>query len=512
MPWINTQDLVEGQVHKAQLQIYCGLDSCLTLEINEEINKTYSRSGSNSFQNPIYDFERALQGPALEMMLRGFRIDELERRRAIELLRGQQDRVSEILTKLAIAVWGKPLNPRSHKALCNFFYNAMGLPEQWASKKGEKKLSMDRENLDKLKVYWHAQPIILCILKFREVAKQLETLETEIDPDGRLRTSLNIAGTKTGRWSSSKNAFGTGGNIFNIKQDQAQPDELDEDTLQSLRRIFIADRGKKLAVIDLEQAEARDVGWVLGILFNDWKYLDVIEAGDLHTYTARLIWANELPWTGDLKLDRPIAERKFYRQFSYRDMSKRGGHGSNYLGKPYTMAKHLKVPQKLMEIFQEKYFATFSAIPRWHRWVAEQLETKQHIITPFGRKLTFFGRPQDEATLREAVAAGPQSTTADRMSLGLYRNWLQQGSRIQLLNQGYDSITFQFEEGDNEAVDIALRLIKVPLHFGQREFVIPGEAKIGWNWGGCTKDNPDGLIKWKGADLRSRTSSLERIL
>jgi DNA polymerase I-like protein with 3'-5' exonuclease and polymerase domains len=511
VPVINTQDLKPNEVHPAQLQVYCGLDVCLTLEVWQKVTQTYAKPGANQFQNLIYDFERALQGPALEMMLRGFRIDELERLRAIEMLRAQRDRVGSVLSRLAMSVWGKPLNPRSHKALVAFFYTAMAVPEQWTSQKGEKKLSMNRDSLEKIKAYFHAQPFVLCILKFREIAKQLETLETEIDPDGRLRTSLNIAGTKTGRWSSSKNAFGTGGNIFNIKQDQALSDELDENTIHSLRRMFISDQGKKLCVIDLEQAEARDVGWMCGTLFGDWSYLDAIEAGDLHTFTARLIWS-DLPWTGDLTQDRKLAERKFYRQFSYRDMSKRGGHGSNYCGTPWTMSRHLKVPQKLMEIFQEKYFGAFPAIPQWQRWVAEQLQTKQCLITPLGRKLTFFGRPQDDATLREAVAAGPQSTTADRMSLGLWRVWTRLRGRAELLNQGYDSITFQFREGDEVVINEALELVKVPLRHGQRQFVIPGDAKLGWNWGGQSHDNPDGLIKWRGSDPRKRTLSLARTL
>lgn len=54
------------------------------------------------------------------------------------------------------------------------------------------------------------------------------------------------------------------------------------------------------------------------------------ESGDLHTANARRIWARELPWTGDILQDRRIADRPFYRDFSYRDMAKRGSHLSNF--------------------------------------------------------------------------------------------------------------------------------------------------------------------------------------
>jgi len=511
MPVINTQDLEPGVALPENLQIYCGLDTMVTLEVMHEVQREYTAPGHNRFSHTVYDFERAMQGPAMEMMLRGFRIDEYERRAGIDLLKKQIDRVQSILDRYAVEVWGKPLNPRSPKQLLAFFYGAMRLPEQWTSKRGERKLSMDREALEKIGAYFYAGPIVLCILKIRDIAKQLETLTTEIDPDGRIRTSLNIAGTETGRWSSSKNAFGTGGNIFNIKKDADYAEQ--DDTLLSLRKIFIADKGKKLCVIDQEQAEARDIGFLCGSILGDWTYLDVIESGDLHTYTARLIWPHDLPWTGDLVRDRPIAERKFYRHFSYRDMSKRGGHGSNYVGAPYTMAKHLKLPEKFMVLFQERYFGVFPCIQRYHRWVGQELQTKQCLVTPFGRKRIFFGRPNDDTTLREAVAGTPQSMTADRTSLCLYRIWDQLYPRVELLNQGYDSVTFQYDEGDEAVIQEALKLIVTPLRAGGRVYTVPGDCKIGWNWGSYdARMNPNGLMKYKGVDSRTRQEGLHRVL
>jgi hypothetical protein len=34
---------------------------------------------------------------------------------------------------------------------------------------------------------------------------------------------------------------------------------------------------------------------------------------------------------------------------------------------------------------------------------------------------------------------------------------------------------------------------------------IPLEASVGWNWNKASKDNPDGLTKWSGSDVRSRS-------
>lgn len=509
MPWVTTNDLdlshfTENQV----LQLYNGLDTAVTLEVFEEISRTHNQLPE------VYSFARALQAPVLEMMLRGWKIDQEARENGISELRETLHKYQLILDEFSIAVWDKPLNANSPKQLIEFLYRHMGLPEQWISKKGVSKLSTDREALEKLHDYWHVRPILACILGIRDTKKQLSVLETEIDPDGRFRTSFNIVGTETARFSSSGSAWGSGSNIQNVSP--------------TLRYVFCADWGKKIIAIDLEQAESREVGWLCGTLFEDWTYLDAAYGGDLHTLTCKLIWT-DLPWTGDKKKDRAIADSNFYREYSHRDLAKRAGHGSNYHGSPLTLSRHLKVPVKLTEDFQRAYFTAFAGIPKWHKYVAQELQTTQRITTPWGRTRTFFGRSNDDSTLREAIAYSPQSSTADRMNLGLYRLWSTFRTRIELLAQVHDAVYFQINEGDNESEIIfqALEIINIPLVHGSRKLYVPGEAKSGWNWGNwccgnrtdgkCNESgnpcnlrpNPDGLKKFKGQDLRSRTPRFE---
>lgn len=518
MPLIATHTLNPNEVLPQHTQIYNGLDCCVTLEVFHELRQTVSPSSKLT-----YDFERALQGPALEMMLRGFKVDPTDRKAAIAYLRSMlygprpdnEPSLYETLNEFAHAIWDKPLNPRSHVQLKDFFYKHMRLPEIWTSNKGQKVLSMNRETLEKLSNYFHAQPIINCILTIRDYAKQLEIVETEVDPDGRMRTSYNIAGPETFRWSSSKSAEGTGGNMQNIKKD---PDDLEHSATKSIRRMFVADPNMLLIGIDLEQAESREVGWQCGTLFNDWTYLDACESGDLHTLTCRMIWP-DLLWTGEPKADRKIADAKFYREFSYRDMSKRGGHGSNYLGTPFTMARHLKVPTPLMDRFQERYFAAFPAIPKWHRHIAEQLQTKQCLTNHFGMTRYFYGRPNDDTTLREAVAFIPQSSTAVRLNLGLYRiwKWLHAEKLGYLTAQVHDAVYFQIAQCDDTTrahiIRKALELVEVELFHNSRRYIVPGEAKIGWNWGNYHPTiNPNGLRKFKGDDTRVRLEGIERIM
>ena len=476
----------------AKRQVYNGLDCMLTLEVFEEIQRL------TNAEPLAYNFARALQGPILEIMLRGFAVDKNERAIGLFKLKGRIAHLQTLLDRLAYAVWDKPLNPRSPLQLQNFFYRSMAIPEIWTSKKGERKLSMDRDTLEKLDLHLYARPIVATILAIRGIAKQIEVLETEVSADGRMRTSYNIGGTETGRLSSSAASDGTGSNLQNIEP--------------ALRRMFISDPGQALVVIDLEQAESREVGWLCGTIFNDWTYLNACEDGDLHTTTCKLIWP-KLPWTTDPRANKTLAEQNFYRHYSYRDMSKRGGHGSNYYGKPFTMARHLKVPASLMVDFQTRYFSAFPAIPLWHRWVAAQLQTTSTLTTPWGRERQFFGRATDDTTLREAIAYSPQSATADRTNLGLLKIW-QSLPQVQLLAQTHDSVSFQCPLPLlDEIVPQALACMEIPISAARRTMIVPGEAKVGFNWAYWhEKTNPNGLKKWKPGLALSRMDSLSHPL
>ena len=513
MPIIRTDLWASGKYSKQEDDwIYNALDCCVTLECWEEMGKLPLPS------QVTYDFERGMQAPVLRMMQRGWLIDQSERANAAHVLEVLIEQAQALLNRLAHAVWGKDLNPKSPLQLQQFFYGAMRLPEQWVSKKGVKKLSTDRDTLEeKLDVYLLARPFISLILTIRDLSKQLEVFKTSMDSDGRMRCSYNIAGTDTGRLSSSASSTGTGRNLQNIAP--------------LLRRMFIADPGWKLCGIDLEQAESREVGWLCGTILGDWSYLDACLSGDLHTLTCKLIWT-DLPWTGDPKHDRQIADQLFYREFSYRDLSKRGGHGSNYYGTPFTMARHLKVPVSLMENFQRNYFGGFPGIPLWHQYVASTIQRTQKLSNSFGRERYFLGRTNDDTTLRAAIAYVPQSNTAERMNCSIWRLWekydqidyrrpglplpvhsgtdlaLRQGDsprpwdkgRIQILHQEHDAVYFLYrEEDEQEIIPLALKEIALEIRDPKsgRSLIVPGEAKVGWNRGNFAsqEDKDAGKVK-----------------
>lgn len=508
-------DLLTAENHFGSLsshdshQVYNGLDTCITLEVFEAL----ASQRDNPEAELTYNFCRAMQAPALEMMLRGIRVDQFHRWNYIRELESKADKVQIILNEFSEAVWNRPINPNSPHQLKQFFYEALGLPEQYKIAKGERKLSTDREALEKLSLYFHAEPFVNCILKIKELLKKASVLRSEVDPDDRMRTSYNVAGTETERWSSSKNVHGGGTNLQNITEE--------------LRRVFVADPGKKLAYIDLAQAESRALGWLCWVLFGKSHYLDACESGDLHTTVAKLVWP-DLGWSGDPQRDKALAEAPFYRHFSYRDMSKRGGHGTNYYGTARTMARHLKVAQRLIEDFQFNYFAAFPDIKDYHRWVARNIQLDGRLSTPLGTGRYFFGRLTDDTTLREAIAYVPQHMVGVLLNLALWRVWYYAGRKVDILAQVHDAILIQYpEEKEEEILPEIIPLMATELEHNGRKMVIPSDVVVGWNWAKYYDEpmaaedvrkgrkpklfNLDGLRGWKQGkpDTRQRTEDPE---
>ena len=285
-------------------QVYNGLDCCVTRELVDVLQPQLDQHTSST-----YDFERELQGPILEMRLRGVNIDIDRRDAVIEEYADTIDRLEAQLTRIVgegLDVWGWSWT--SLKDLRYIFFDVLGIPR---GARG----SVDEKALNRIRGYFVAKPIVSHVLAMRELQKKIQVLRTEIDRDGRIRTSYNIAGTNTGRLSSSFSEFGTGTNLQNIEE--------------SLRSMFVADGGYKLAYFDAEQGESREVGAIEWNLFNDGRYLDACETGDLHTSVAKLVWPNH-HWTGEPKADRKIAEQPYYRHYDRRFMCKKIGHGSNY--------------------------------------------------------------------------------------------------------------------------------------------------------------------------------------
>jgi DNA polymerase-1 len=471
-----------------QLWIYNALDNCITFEVHDKL-----QSHPGGF---AYDMARTMQGPALTLANRGIRVNLPERDRLITELSAQAVKYEHFFSRLTGESFGTSANPRSPDQLKQLFYKTLGFPEitTYDRLTKKRKVTTNRDALEKLLQQPRAVPFVKLILAIRDNAKKLQVLKSGIRSNGRLHCSYHVAGTETGRWSSSESVFYDGTNLQNITDE--------------MRRIFVPDPGKKLCQLDLAQAESVVVGFLSG----DEAYKNAIRSGDLHTYVCRLVWP-DLPWTGDNKADRKIAEQKYYRNYSYRDLAKRGGHGSNYGGSPSVLAIHLKVSLAVAERFQAAYFKAFPGIRRWHNSIQQQLAVKRYIDTPLGRRCHFPGRPSDSSVIKSAIAYSPQSTIGDVLNYGLYKVWQAYDylgtNEIQLLLQVHDAIVFQYDPAQEaEIIPRVQRMLATPILINGDVAEIKSDAQVGWNWGkvktsdeGATT-NGYGLVDYKGADAR----------
>lgn len=476
--------------------IYNGLDCCVTFEIFEILLVELQDSADCVKQT--YNFALDKQAAFLDISMRGLRVDNESRKRAQKELQVRLTKLNDRFQRIMLALYDTEINWNSPTQLKTLFYGSMRIKEiKKRNTNGAYVSTVDEKALQKIALNFYARPLVSFILKMRELNKKITWLETQIDLDGRMRANLNIAGTKTGRLSSSENDFGTGTNLQNI------------DT--TLRYPFIADPQQILVNVDLEQADARNVGAIIWDVFYEsegaeeaGRYLDACESGDLHTRVCSMAW-REFAWTGDLKADRAIADQPAYREMSYRDLAKRLGHGTNYLGTPRTMAAHTQTEVSIIDNFQKRYFEAFPLIQKWHKWTIEQLHTLGYLTTLYGRRRHFFGRAADATTHREAIAYSPQSMTGHQIDMGLVNVWRNK-PEAEILMQVHDSVLIQVPWRDSDRhIREVMNLLRFEVELiGGRRFAVPLEAQVGWNWGKAkidkkTKqivDNHDGLIVW----------------
>lgn len=437
-----------------------------------------------------------------------------------------------IVFQKALKEFSNPFNPVSSTQKLKLFYHFFGSPDNTCNEgyffsppwlktygiheyktrntKNEYEPAVNREALEKIiktagddtryAAYW-AAPFAQVCLAISDLSKSLGFLNCKLE-HGLFKCSFGAV-TETGRLSSRQNAQGYGSNGQNVSP--------------KLRHIFVAPPGEKFIVVDYAQIESRIVAAICFRLFGMENYIAGTESGDLHSLAASMVWP-DLPWPKDftieccikhgpfpkdmLKAAKQLASAPFYRGKSRRDVSKTLGHGTSYCGKPPQMSKHSHIEIKLIEHYQQVFFEAFPEIAKWHRWTAEQIQTKGEITTLLGRTRRFFGRPTDDATIREAVAYEPQSVAADycnRALLRLHKLWLVGKFPATIRLSKHDELVVSCNESLEEQVLTIMReqmeehLTLVSPAGVKRDWFVPAECESGWNLGRKSEENPNGL-------------------
>jgi DNA polymerase-1 len=285
------------------------------------------------------------------------------------------------------------------------------------------------------------------------------------DIDGRLRCSYNVAGTKTFRFASSQNAFGSGGNLQNIPN--GDEDDLDAViVLPNIRRLFLFDPGKTGFDLDGDSADLRVVTGESG-------------CRAMQAYFA----AGAKPYV-------EIA-REFYRDptitkhhRSYKVM-KALCHGTNYGGEANGLAERIGLPVHDIDRMQKWYFGMCPEIKQWQADTVDQFENRGYIENPFGYRLWRHDR-MSRKLRNEALAWKPQSTVGVLINKALVAID-ETLPEVELLLQVHDSLVGQFDSFIGEPMKRKiLAAATVPFQCAHELVTVPmGLKTSNTNWGAC---------------------------
>jgi len=427
---------------------YNCLDTLVTYECAMALEDELTDLGLDSFFHNLVVMPLVM--PILEMEWNGVRID-MEKRKAAQIehrgiLAGAQKNLEESI--------GHPLNLGSPKQMREFLYDELGLSKQTNRKTG--KVTANESAIIKLmKKYPDYVPAFQYMLAIRHEKKLISTyLNVEVSNDGRMRTSYNIGGTKTGRLSSSKSLSGSGTNFQNFPKGIA-------------REMFVPEIGKRFIAADLRQAEARVVAAISG----ERQLLKLFdEAVGVYKVIAAMLF--------DCFASEVTKEQ--------RQLGKRVVHACNY-GMGWNLLRELTgftITAAESKALISKYFTMYPGIKGYHLEIEQRLRKTHRLSTPLGRHREFFG-DFNSNMIRDALSYIPQSTVADTLNLGLIRLYERLPRGADLMFQLHDSVTVQCLPEQIEEMKILMEetlVFPIILEDSDISIRIPIDILVGDNW------------------------------
>ena len=304
------------------------------------------------------------------------------------------------------------------------------------------------------------------------------------DEDKKARFKIIIPGTVSSRFASRMTDWDTGFNSQNIPKSPI----IIDGKKRTFRSVSVPHyKDWVILNMDFKQADPHMVSWLSGCQ----KMQDILngaEGGDLHSYTASVIYGRDITKKPGFDKDTD-KERK---------LGKIANNGLNYGMKPKTFMTHArKLGLRLtMDEAVAAYEGYHKAWPEvkgiWYENVTELLRTTRTLETPFGRKRYFFGRMSTDyefyKMLCEALAYVPPTQVADALNIGNLK-FLElakkEGVRVEWLQQCHDSNKWQVHQDD---LAYACKLVEdaykqVLFQIDGQTCVFKVELEYGQNWG-----------------------------
>jgi len=257
-------------------------------------------------------------------------------------------------------------------------------------------------------------------------------------------------------------------NILHIEEDDLDAYSKD---MPNVRELFVPDPGYILAEFDLSKADLRVMVW---------------EAGEQELKSMLIAGINIYKEAGAKVVRMPYRSAKMFI------------HGTDYGGKPRTMASNCGITVAQAELGQRLWFEAYPGIKRWHERIEADLRATKCVANRFGFRIMFFERI--DSVLPEALAWGPQSSVAiviNKVLRRIYDTWESKfDPTVQLLLQVHDSVVVQIlkEKVDEIVPQIYSFFNEIVIPFDD-PLIIPADCKIGErNWAHMEKYSVNKLL------------------
>ena len=404
----------------------------------------------------------------------GFKVD-VDRCKSVEI--DILDDISNIEQEVAHEM-GKVINLNSSAQLKQYFYvcrndkwtDIYGNPVKFWSKGGTGGKKSPSTGIDALKYFAEkGEKVANLVLEHRKLKKIQEFVHNfplDADANGRLHSTLNIVGARTGRWSSRNP------NMQNIPS---------KGELGSLvRSLFIPEEGKTLIVADYGQLEMR----IMAHFADEPEMIKAISEGkDLHSMTAALAGGYDYDQvvSAKNKKDKGISLTKEEKELcTVRRNMKAVGFGLNYgigavklgrqLGLPITETINRgRLREKCPEGQQliKDYFNVYKNIDKYIDNIKEFANDHQYVQTLSGRyrrlpeinSREFWIKAKAQRQAGNTVIQGSAIDIMNSAVLKIYKNHRLNELGARMLLQVHDELIFEVPD-EELAIKEAMQIIQ----------------------------------------------------
>ena len=437
-----------AQVHITEAAPYACADADLTLRLADAFEPELRQRDQWRLFTEV---EMPLVAVLADMERRGMTVDREHLERMSDDLGARLEQLEQEIRELA----GHEINLNSSQQLTALLFDELGLPILERTQSGAP--STKGEVLEKLR---DEHDIVRLILEWRKLSKIKSTyadaLPELIHPEtGRIHTSFNQGGARTGRMSSSKP------NLQNVPTRS--------EAGQRVRAAFVAPEGHVLLACDYSQIEMR----VLAHLSKDPELCEAFRRGeDVHATTAAAVF--------DVPLEEVTEEQ--------RQLAKAVNFGIVYGMSASGLARRLGLTEGEAEQFMRAYFQRFAEVQAFREELIRRAREQGGAETLLGRRRPLPEINSDDWAARseaerQALNTPIQGSAADLIKLAMVRvheRLRAGGLQARMVLQVHDELLLEVPEDELERV-VALVVHEMEqVHSLDVPLIV--DAKVGRNW------------------------------